>query len=86
MEPVQITVIAGFILGITQLITQNFPKWNKMNVTLIVTAVVGIIAIAMPVSVTYFTVFAALAAEVLGYNLFTKSVIPTINYFRGKGK
>ena len=73
---IQIGVIASLILGFTQLITNLYPKINKMNVTLIVTVVVGVISYTISDSVEVLSVILALAFEVLGYNVAKKSIGP----------
>ena len=78
----QITLLSGLILGMTQFITGIYPTLNKMNVTLIVTGVVAILGFVIPVSISLLSVLLALAIEVTGYNLVTKSIIPTIKYFK----
>lgn len=75
MNEIEIGVIASVILLITQAITQNWVKLNKMWVTLIVTAVVGTVAYFVRDSIGLITVLLALAVEVTGYDIITKAII-----------
>jgi len=79
MEEVEIGVLASIILLITQAITQNWVKLNKMWVTLIVTAVVGTVGYFVRDSIGLITVLLALAFEVLGYNVITKAIIKPLS-------
>jgi uncharacterized membrane protein (DUF441 family) len=75
---IQIAVLASLILAFTQLITRMYPKLNSMNVTLIVTVVIGVLAFTVSGSIDILTVVLALVSQVFGYDLVTKSIIPTI--------
>ena len=75
---IQIAVIASLILAFTQLITRMYPKVNSMNVTLIVTVVIGVLAFTVSDSIEILTIIIALVSQVFGYDLITKSIIPTI--------
>ena len=75
---IQIAVLASLILAFTQLITRMYPKLNAMNVTLIVTVVIGVLAFTVSDSINILTVGLALESQVFGYDLVTKSIIPTI--------
>jgi hypothetical protein len=55
-----------------------YPKLNSMNVTLIVTVVIGVLAFTVSGSIDILTVVLALVSQVFGYDLVTKSIIPTI--------
>jgi ABC-type glucose/galactose transport system permease subunit len=74
----QTAVLAALILAFTQLIVRIFPKANAMNVTLAVTVVVGILAYTVSESVEVLTIILALATQVLGYDVVTKSIVPTV--------
>jgi asparagine N-glycosylation enzyme membrane subunit Stt3 len=73
----QIAVIAALILAFTQLITRMFPKVNAMNTTIIVTVVVGVLGFTVSESIDIMTIIIALVSQVFGYDLVTKSIIPT---------
>ena len=78
---INIGAMAGLILLITQTVTRLYPEWNKMNVTLVATLLVGSLGYFLSDSIGFITVLMALATEVTAYNIVTKSVMKLWNTY-----
>jgi hypothetical protein len=75
---IEVGVLVTLIFGLTQFAVYLYPTVNRMNITLIVAVVVGVLAVTIVDSIEVLTVLLALFTEVFGYVAMTKSVIPAV--------